>query len=435
MDKYFPCRSTNLIAACLILILITVYIFDSVFMDTDMFCEWSSSYTNDGMKRWFINENILTKKQLVGSINCRALLTGQKREITRANSLQNEYLIALSPFYYISRTRDCKKFLRDRGYITSTLSSEEEDFPIAYSVLIFKAINQFERLLRSIYRPQNFYCVHADTKMSDVRRKALETIVNCFDNVFMSSISYDVRWGKITVLQADLVCMKDLLRHTKWKYFINLTGQDFPLKTNLEIVKILKAYYGANDVSISNHQATFAHRWTNIKSSPPVVFPYKGSLHITVNRPFVEYAITNKTAIQLLKWLVGTIIPDESFFSTLNFNSNLGIPGSFQGNLSNAMALYKSMTRYKIWKLDKSCNGQYVRGICIPAVEDLFKIHSRPELFINKVYWDYEHYVLDCLEESIWNRTIDNIHGMIDLNISDYSNLYFVKHALKDNNI
>ncbi|CAC5403519.1 GCNT1 [Mytilus coruscus] len=352
-----------------------------------------------------------------------------------ANRLSNEYLNVLSPFYYISRTRDCKKFLRDRDYITSTLSSEEEDFQIAYSILVFKSINQFERLLRSIYRPQNFYCVHADTKMSDVRRKALESIASCFDNVFMSSKSYDVRWGKITVLQADIICMQDLLRYKKWKYFINLTGQDFPLKTNLEIVKILKAYNGANDVSISNNQAKFAHRWTNIKTSPPGVFPYKGSLHITVNRQFVEYAITNKTATQLLKWLVGTIIPDESFFSTLNFNSNLGIPGSFQGNFTNAMALYKSMTRYKIWKLDKSCNGQYVHAICIPAVEDLSKIHSRPELFINKVYWDYEHYVLDCLEESIRNRTIDNILGIIDLNISDYSSLYFVKHALRVNNI
>ncbi|CAC5424389.1 unnamed protein product [Mytilus coruscus] len=186
-----------------------------------------------------------------------------------------------------------------------------------------------------------------------------------------------------------------------------------------------------NETNINENQsnqpgkAKFAHRWTNIKSSPSSVLPYKGSLHITVNPQFGEYATTNKTAIQRLKWLVGTLIPDESVFSTLNFNSNLGITGSFQGELTKAMVLYKSMTRYKIWKTDKSCNGQYVHDICIPAVEDLPKIHSRPELFINKVYWDYEHYVLDCLEESFRKRTIDNILGMIDLNISYYSNLYF----------
>ena len=35
---------------------------------------------------------------------------------------------------------------------------------------------------------------------------------------------------------------------SKWRYFINLTGQEFPLKTNKELVKILKAYRGANDI-------------------------------------------------------------------------------------------------------------------------------------------------------------------------------------------
>ena len=43
--------------------------------------------------------------------------------------------------------------------------------------------------------------------------------------------------------------MKDLLhKHSHWKYFINLTGEEFPLKTNLELVRILSVYGGANDV-------------------------------------------------------------------------------------------------------------------------------------------------------------------------------------------
>ena len=42
--------------------------------------------------------------------------------------------------------------------------------------------------------------------------------------------------------------MEELWSHKKWKYFINLTGQEFPLKTNLELVRILTAYNGANDL-------------------------------------------------------------------------------------------------------------------------------------------------------------------------------------------
>lgn len=37
--------------------------------------------------------------------------------------------------------------------------------------------------------------------------------------------------------------------YVKWRYFINLTGQEFPLKTNKELVKILKSFKGANDIS------------------------------------------------------------------------------------------------------------------------------------------------------------------------------------------
>ena len=43
--------------------------------------------------------------------------------------------------------------------------------------------------------------------------------------------------------------MKDLLdTSVKWKYFINLASQAFPLKTNEEIVEILKTFNGGNDV-------------------------------------------------------------------------------------------------------------------------------------------------------------------------------------------
>lgn len=41
--------------------------------------------------------------------------------------------------------------------------------------------------------------------------------------------------------------MKDLLSFSKWKYFINLTGREFPLRTNYELVKILKVYSGSKD--------------------------------------------------------------------------------------------------------------------------------------------------------------------------------------------
>ncbi|CAF1420815.1 unnamed protein product [Adineta steineri] len=36
-------------------------------------------------------------------------------------------------------------------------------FPLAFNILLHDNVQQFERLLRLIYRPQNFYCVHVDS--------------------------------------------------------------------------------------------------------------------------------------------------------------------------------------------------------------------------------------------------------------------------------
>ena len=105
--------------------------------------------------------------------------------------------------------------------------------------------------MRAIYRPQNVYCIHVDSKADNATTYAvLDRLSQCFPNVFLASKRINVQWGYYSVLEADLVCLEDLVtKHRKWKYFINLTGQEFPLKTNWDIVKILTAYNGANDIT------------------------------------------------------------------------------------------------------------------------------------------------------------------------------------------
>ena len=45
--------------------------------------------------------------------------------------------------------------------------------------------------------------------------------------------------------------MKDMLKvGANWRYYINLTGSAFPLKTNAELVEIFKLYNGTNDIEM-----------------------------------------------------------------------------------------------------------------------------------------------------------------------------------------
>lgn len=110
-------------------------------------------------------------------------------------------------------------------------------------------MQNFERLLRAIYAPQNIYCVHVDNKSDESVISAISAITSCFPNVFVVSQNVNVFYGSWSRVQADLNCMADLYNaSSKWKYFINLCGQDFPLKTNLEIVRMLRALMGRNSL-------------------------------------------------------------------------------------------------------------------------------------------------------------------------------------------
>jgi len=186
----------------------------------------------------------------VTGANCTALFDGDETELSKARQFQSTNVKEIvKPVEFIQQTSNCTQFIAERRYAMRPVNHEEKDFPIAFSILMFKDVEQFERLLRAVYRPQNLYCIHVDNKSSIDIHAAVSTIARCFDNVFVLRPSVAVNWGYFSVLEPELRCMKQLLRRSKkWKYFINLTGQEFPLKTNWQIVQILKAFNGSNNM-------------------------------------------------------------------------------------------------------------------------------------------------------------------------------------------
>ncbi|KAH9504513.1 Beta-1,3-galactosyl-O-glycosyl-glycoprotein beta-1,6-N-acetylglucosaminyltransferase [Bulinus truncatus] len=375
-------------------------------------------------------EELETKFQF-SDVRCDKLLKDDHDEMERAkNVVQTVNKQLISNEFYLNLTEDCNEFKLSRGYITCPLTTEEEQFPIAFSLVVFKDIEMVERLLRSIYRPQNYYCFHVDIKADSAFADAVLAITNCFDNVFVTSERVDVRWGEFSVLEPELICMKHLWKFRKWKYFINLTGQEFPLKTNWELVQILTAYGGANDLEGTEKRAN-KDRWGS--SSPPHnLRPIKGSVHITVNRDFVDFLLHNQTALDLIEWVKGTSIPDETLFATLNHNPQLGIRGTYQGEPetdSSDSVVKPFLTRFKNWGADPfyhSCAGYSVRGICILSLGDLPLLGKAKHLFANKFYLWEDPIVIGCLEEMIFNNTRDEISGGKEFNTTYYSQLGFV---------
>jgi hypothetical protein len=177
---------------------------------------------------------------------CDKLVAGDKDAIEVAKETKSYNII--SDETYVTLTKNCQIFTKTRGYVMHPLSVEETNFPLAYSILMYKDVCQAERLLRALYYPQNYYIIHLDPRATQVVKDAIKGIVNCFPNVFEAQNPLEIKWGQFSLLQAELTCMRQLLSYKKWKYFINLTGQEFPLWSNRDIVRTLMAFKGANNI-------------------------------------------------------------------------------------------------------------------------------------------------------------------------------------------
>jgi len=79
------------------------------------------------------------------------------------------------------------------------------------------------------------------------------------------------------------------------------------------------------------------------KSAVPHDFDVaKGNTHMAVTREFVEYAVSDSKARDLLYWMRDINVPDEHYFQTLSHSPQMDIPGSFIGLFHYVLSVSKS---------------------------------------------------------------------------------------------
>ncbi|KAK2158182.1 hypothetical protein LSH36_175g05028 [Paralvinella palmiformis] len=294
-------------------------------------------------------------------VDCSRIFLGDDEEIKKAQSITKVRTIPDRNF--LTLARNCTSYRR-RGYMTKPVSDEEERYPIAYVVHIYKDLVQIERLLMAIYRPQNWYCINVDLSTGEDVHIGMIAIASCFDNIVINNV--DVAWGKMSLVEADLTCMQLLYNKNKnWKYLITLAGQMFPLKTNLDIVRILKSLNGSNAVAAITKRRDL-DRWSHLPTPSIPVRLVKGGCHFAVTRGFVRYVLFDKRAHQFKKWTSKTHVPDEHYVQSLSHSPKLQAPGGYTGWPENGENGYEEIMRYVVWCVDGvQCHGKFVRCVCI----------------------------------------------------------------------
>ncbi|CAJ1070116.1 beta-1%2C3-galactosyl-O-glycosyl-glycoprotein beta-1,6-N-acetylglucosaminyltransferase 4-like [Xyrichtys novacula] len=357
------------------------------------------------------------------NINCLAIYDLDPVEVKKALIIKESQLVEDTDESLSVATSNRPLFIKARGYDDVCVSEEEKDFPIAYSLVVHKYAWMVERLIKAIYSPANIYCIHYDEKSPASFKSAIKSLASCLPNVFIASKIEYVYYASFSRVQADLNCFSDLLRsEVKWKYIINLCGQDFPLRTNIELVSELKELNGANMLETTRPPAHKKLRYTHhyklmensdlnitdqLKSPPPHgIEIFFGSAYFVLSRDFIVYINSSAVVKDFLKWSEDTFSPDEHIWATLVRMP--GVPGEVPRSHPDITDLM-SKTRLVKWlghepHLYPPCSGIHIHEVCIYSLGELRWLLNYGHWFANKFDPNMDPIPLQCLEEKLKER-------------------------------
>jgi len=236
---------------------------------------------------------------------------------------------------------------------------------LAYCILAHKNPTQIARLLRAIAHPDNVCLIHYDKRAPQGEHAALARIARESANVHLLP-SRSILWGRYSVVGVQLEGIRRCLAlGDRWSHFITLSGQDFPLKSQAEMVAELEAagatsFLSFFDPSVEPVWKNLADRtgrvyiespllesllkipflgrqirrlcgWTDRmpfvpwkKREVPSWFRYMGgSNHVILSRAAASHLVNDPKARRIIQWLKYSGIPDESLFQSVLLNSPL----------------------------------------------------------------------------------------------------------------
>ncbi|XP_005065554.1 beta-1,3-galactosyl-O-glycosyl-glycoprotein beta-1,6-N-acetylglucosaminyltransferase 4 [Mesocricetus auratus] len=358
-------------------------------------------------------------------VNCSGIYEQEPLEIGKSLEIRRQNIIDLEDGDVVAMTSDCDIYQTLRRYHEKLVSREEKSFPIAYSLVVHKDAIMVERLIHAIYNQHNLYCIHYDLKSPKEFKVAMNNLAKCFSNIFIASKLETVEYAHISRLQADLNCLSDLLKSSvQWKYVINLCGQDFPLKSNFELVSELTKLQGQNMLETVKPPSGKMERFTYHHELRPVPYEYMklpvrtniskeapphnievfvGSAYFVLSQAFVKYIFNSSLVEDFFAWSKDTYSPDEHFWATLIRIP--GIPGEISRSAQDVSDL-QSKTRLVKWNYYEgffypNCTGSHLRSVCIYGAAELRWLIKEGHWFANKFDSKVDPVLIKCLAEKL----------------------------------
>lgn len=242
----------------------------------------------------------------------------------------------------------------------------------AYLILAHNEYPVLECLIKAIDDPRNDIYIHFDCKV-----KELPIIKTNKSNLYIIENRIDVRWGDVSVVEAEYILFEAASNKDTYTYYHLLSGVDIPLKSQNDIHDFFDKYQGKEFIGFYKYPMaeemdrkvnrvhlfpkdfrrvpgimSFIKRLirfvaikiqyiTGYRRNKSVVFR-KGTQWASLTDDFVRYALLHKK--EVLNTYKYTFCSDEIFLQTLCWNSN------FRNNLFNAENEEQGCMRMIGWK-------------------------------------------------------------------------------------
>ena len=371
--------------------------------------------------------------------NCDALLRGDTEEVHYTKRmLYREVRDKVTDTEYYEMTKSCADFRATEGYSPVPLSHEEANFPIAYIIQSYKNVEQLNRLLKTIYAPQNPYCICVNHKATPDFDRSVKLISNCFNNIFHASTLKFSRSQKHDPTELDDItcarkCMKVLLG-ADWKYVIKIHSQDYPLVTaqyvtaklkNLERLKIpfISDYSHmlrkqSVKVVLGNHTVNGSMDSSVVTDGSKDITLWRGSPYFIASYSIIKQIMDNELTYKLIPTIQTHEHPEAYYWVTLFLH--------VMGDANHAAIVAANMHRIELLTHKKLHTKQYCAGVtqlldhCILGVEDLGKLfHAHQHQFYAHGFdLDRDHIAYSCLEQRIADAVSD-YSGNLTLTFND----------------
>jgi hypothetical protein len=213
---------------------------------------------------------------------------------------------------------------------------------IAYFLMLHDNFAQAKWLIDAIYTSDDYVLIHIDANASDEFQRQVRGHIGIRSNVKYLAARHLNRFGW-SIVTTELQAIKELVGSKEpFDYLINMSGQDYPIKSIAGIKAALSTAWPRIFVEVipfarmaehdpeDNHLARrFAFEMFGrlVRTQIQLPFPksldvkFKGSGWFMLTRGFCEWLLSNPVVGQAERLVKYTWTPDELFFQVVVMNS------------------------------------------------------------------------------------------------------------------